>query len=451
MKNLWVIPLLACMATSPTVLAAAAKSTNSTQAQIDELTKRISELEKQDDVDETRNYMIGTDMQFGVGSGTYSDEIYLIDFGLNRDLSLLHERQYIASKFKSFEKAPHLLISGEISGTAGKHSSPFGIMDAEHQQFMKAEALMDFTAYVNPDWLGYFELDAIADAGDTSITTRQAFATWGNFDKTPMYVTVGYQFVPFGSYTTNFIDATMVQELGRTQVPATTGAFNIVTKKDLEVNGAVFWFAGDTKDSEHYRLDQMGANIQARQQKLGPKKDMSIMGGVSFINNLASSNGIEDDVIADLDATLDHYIPAVDARVKFMKAAFSLTGEYLAAVREFAEEDITQGSISGTQDGARPTGAYVEAAYDHAVWKMPATISGRWGQTQDSLAFGLPYEEWGLSYQLKPFFNTRVTFEYLHRIDYSESTEYTANSGAIVETGTGQSDDLFQAQVNVYF
>jgi hypothetical protein len=420
MKNVWIVPLLASMAISPQVLAAAAS--NNVQAEINDLKKRIHALEEQQDVDETRNYTLGTDMQFGVGSGTYDDEIYIIDFGLNRDLSLLHERQWIHSKYKSFEKEPHLLISGNISGTAGAHSHLFGNTLGEHEQFMEAEAEIDFTAMINPDWLGYLEFNGTAFGSDTPLTVKQAFTTYGNFDRSPFYVTLGYQYVPFGSFTTNFIESTTVQELGRIQVPAANGAFNVVTKGDLEINGGVFWFDGETKASDEYRLDEVGANLQVRQRKLGPKKDMSIMAGVSVVNNLASSNGMEGYVNeSPLDGRLEHYVPAVDGRVKFIKGPFSLTGEYLATTRAFAFDDYAGGQIDGELSGIRPTAAYVEAAIDFDVWKMPTALSARWGETTEALAFGLPSEEYGLSYQLKPFFNTRVTFEYMHRIDYNES------------------------------
>jgi hypothetical protein len=449
MKNVWAVSLLASMIVSPQVQAAA--TAPNTQAEINDLKKRIHALEQQEDVNETRNYTLGTDMQFGVGSGTYDDEIYIIDFGLNRDLSLLHERQWIHRKYKSFEKEPHLLISGNISGTAGAHSHLFGAIEDEHEQFMEAEAEVDFTAMINPDWLGYFEFNGTAFGHDTPLTVKQAFTTYGNFDKSPLYVTLGYQYVPFGSFTTNFIESTPVQDLGRIQVPAANGAFNVVTKGHLEVNGGVFWFDGESRTSEEYRLDEVGANLQIRQNKLGPQKDMSIMVGVSVVNNLASSNGMEGIVNDDiLDGRLEHYVPAVDGRVKFAKGPFSLTGEYLTTTRAFAYNDFAGGQIGEDLSGVQPSAAYIEAAIDFDVWKMPTALSARWGETNEALAFGLASEEYGLSYQLKPFFNTRVTFEYMHRNDYNENE--VVYSGGILDTqGTGQTDDLFQAQINVFF
>lgn len=448
MKKLWVASLMAGMAVSPQVLAA-----QSTQAEINDLKKRIDALEKQEDVNETRNYMLGTGMQFGVGSGTYADELYVIDFGLNRDLSLLHERQYISSKYKRFEDAPHLLISGNISGTVGKHSDRFGIALSDHEQFMKGSVEMDFTGMINEDWLGYVELTGDAFGGDTGVFIDQAFTTYGNFDKNPVYLTLGYQYVPFGNFTTNFIESTPVQELGRIQVPAANGAFNVLTNdRKWEVNGGVFWFDGQTKNTDEFTLNEVGANLQARRTQLGPQQDMSLMGGVSVVNNLASSNGISDYVIdAGIDK-LDHYVPAVDARVKFAKGPFSLTGEYLTTTRGFSESDFEQVHTDGSTEGVKPSATYVEAALDYKVWGMPNTLSARWGETNDALAFGLPEEEYGLSYQLAPFFNTRVTFEWMHKMDYSENDTVIANGGAGPTTvGTDNIDDVLQAQINVFF
>jgi len=116
MKKLWIAPLVASLATTPLIASAA-----DTQAEIEALKQRIAALEQDSEVDisSTRNYTIGSGMQFGVGSGVYGDNLYINDFGLNRDLTLLHERQFIDSRFRSFEEAPHLLISGNIAGTAG--------------------------------------------------------------------------------------------------------------------------------------------------------------------------------------------------------------------------------------------------------------------------------------------------------------------------------------------
>jgi hypothetical protein len=448
MKKLGVITLLATMACSPAVLAA-----QSTQAEINELKKRISVLEMQDGINETRNFTIGTGMQFGVGSGTYADELYIIDFGLNRDLSLLHERQYITKKYKSFERAPHLLVSGDVQASVGKHSERFGISLDDHEQFMKASIEMDFTGMINEDWLGYVEFTGDGFGDDTGMFVDQVFTTYGNFDKSPVYITLGYQYVPFGNFTTNFIESTVVQELGRIQVPAANAAFNVLTEDRIwEVNGAFFWFDGNTKNTDEFTLNEVGANLQARRTQLGPQKDMTLMAGVSYVNNLASSNGIEDFVEADGIDKLHQYTPAVDARAKFTKGPFSLTAEYLTAIRAFSELDYRQVNGSGSTSSVQPNATYVEAAVDYKLWGMPNTFSARWGETNEALAFGLPEEEYGLSYQLAPFFNTRITFEWMHQMDYSEGNTVIANNGLGSTTvGTDEIDDVFQAQINVFF
>jgi hypothetical protein len=490
MKKLWIVPLVAGLSVSPAVLAAAsnsatttttttsaapdasvqkpasstkgasaapgtqssatkATSSGGTQGEIRDLKRRVTELESWADVNQTRNFTIGTNLEFGVGSGTYADELYIIDFGLNRDLSLLHQRQYIHTKYKRFEDEPHLLITGNIQGTVGKNSSLFGVDVGTHEQFMQGAAEIDFTAMINEDWVGYLEFDGNAFGDNTSLRVIQAFTTFGNFDKYPAYLTLGYQYVPFGNFTTNFIASTQVQNMGRIQVPAANGAFNLFAKENWEINGGVFWFDGLTKASDYFRLDEVGANLQARKTKLGPQRNMTLMFGASVVNNLASSNGLAYGVDKYDISKLDHYVPAADGRFKFTVGDFALTAEYLAAYRSFDTSDFAQGSVGKTLDGARPTSTYVEAAYDFKVWGMPNTISARYDQTTDALAFGLPSEEYGLSYQLKPFFNTRVTFEYMHKLDYSESTMVLANGTSVF--GTGDTDDLFQAQINVFF
>jgi hypothetical protein len=339
------------------------------------------------------------------------------------------------------------MLSGNASGTVGSHSHALPINAGQGHQFMEASVLFDTVGYANEDWLAYMQFTADAFGDDTDLGVKQAFVTYGNFDKHPVYITMGYQYVPFGSYTTAFITDTLVQELARTQVPAITPGY-VYTKDQLNFNLSGFWFDGQAQTSDQNRLNQWGFNAQLRNEKLGADKDLNFTIGASFMNNLASSNGIKDE-IGDHNQ-LQHYVPAGDVRLQIEKGDFTFYSEYVQAIQGFSLEDFSQTTGDHNPSHVVPEAAHFEAAYSFPVWGMKTELSLEYDQTIDALAFQLPEKQYGASYQLTPYKNTYLTFEYLHKIDYDENVSTTA-AGAPQYTGTGLSDDNFQMQVNVYF
>jgi hypothetical protein len=109
-----------------------------------------------------------------------------------------------------------------------------------------------------------------------------------------------------------------------------------------------------------------------------------------------------------------------------------------------------QGPIGTAGDTIVPDAAHFEAGYSFKVYDMPTQLSAAYDFTNDALAFGQPQDQYGVSYQLSPFRNTRVTMEYVHKNDYGANQIATWGNGTVI-AGTGQQDDLFQAQLNVFF
>lgn len=457
MKKRWTAGLVASLAVAPLLSYAAqttpiAKNADDQQPDLSDLQQRIEALEKKD-VGTTRSVTVGTSEQFGVGSDQYGEELYIIDFGLNRDLNLLNQRQFIHKRFGGFENAPRVMISGNISGAVGKNSEVLPVDEGQHESFMEGSAEVDLTGYANEDWLAYLELSGDSFGDDTGISINQAYVTVGNFDKYPLYGTVGYQYVPFGSYITNFIESTLPQNMGRTQVPAANFGYDS-RREGLDFNAAAFWFNGDTKDTKEYQLNEYGLNAQVRKEKMGPSRDMAITAGASWINNLASSNGLSDQVTDAVSTTtnqsLAHYIPAYDVRLKLEKGPFSIWGEYLVATRSFSLSEFAQGPVGEPGKTIVPDSAHFEAGYSFKVFDMSTQLSAAYDFTNDALAFDLPKDQYGVSYQLAPFRNTRVTMEYIHKNDYKADQQVVYGDGTVI-AGDGKQDDLFQAQLNVFF
>lgn len=449
MKKSWLALALAGVAFSPAVLAASTQSNtsnSSTQEEIAALKKRIEALES-NDISTTRSLDVGTQKVFGIGSDEYNNVLYINDFGLNTDLNLLHQRRFVHAYFRGFDNAPRLMFSGNAFGTAGIHSHVLPVDSSQGKQFMQAGVELDVVGYANEDWLAYFEMQADAFGDDTDFGIQQGFVTYGNLDKMPTYITLGYQYIPFGAFTTAFITNTLVQDLARTQTPAVTGGY-VYTKEQMNLNTSAFWYDGsEAHTSSQNRLNQWGINAQFRNEKLTASKDLAFTVGASFENNLAASNQIGPNVV---DSQLKHLVPAIDLRFQLDKGNFTFLSEYVQALQGFSEEDFTQTVAGHSAQHIVPEATHFEMAYKFPVWALDTQLSIAYDQTQDSLAFELPEEQYGASYQLIPYSNTYVTFEYMHKINYGANVSTTAG-GVAQNTGTGETDDMFQVQVNVFF
>lgn len=446
MKKSWLALAFASVAFSPAVLAASTQTANTQAEEIAELKKRISKLES-GDISTTRSVGVGTQEVFGIGSDEYNEVLYINDFGVNTDLNLLHQRRFVHHYFHGFENAPRLMFSGDASGTVGSHSDALPIDSSQGHQFMEARVELDVVGYANEDWLAYFEIKADAFGDNTDLGIEQGFVTYGNLDKLPVYLTMGYQYIPFGSYTSAFITDPLVLSLARTQTPAMTGGY-VFTQEQMNLNASAFWYDGaQAHTSDQNRLNQWGLNAQFRNEKLGRAKDFAFTVGASFMNNLAASNGIAPVVV---DNQIKHYIPAFDVRFQMEKGPFTFYSEYVQSMKGFSEEDFTQTKAGHNPQHVKPEAAHFEAAYSFPVYGMDTELSIAYDQSQDGLAFDIPQEQYGASYQLAPYENTYVTFEYMHKVDYGTQYSTTAG-GAYNNTGTGAHDDMVQVQANVFF
>lgn len=432
------------------------------QNQIDSLQARIQTL-KSDAVRGARTFSLRGPHGYKIGSDIYNEVVYMHDFGLNKDLSLLNERYESYKHANPDEKIPRVLVSALLESRLGRHSTKFGIENPDHESFIRSKAELSFTASASEDWLGYFEVRGDGRGTTTrravdnaKVNVYQLFLTYGNFEKSPVYATLGYQYLPFGSFTTRQITDTLPRDLARTKAPAALGGYDY-RDETVDLNAALFVFDGDTKDARDFSLNQWGLNLQGRKTGLGAKRDMKISAGVSYINNMASSEGISDEVVdsaasggANL-SKLKHYIPAVDVRSKWVKGPWSVWGEYITATRSFAQRDFAQTHAGHAPHGIQPEALHAEANYQFELWNFSQTLAISYDATRDALAFGLPKSQIVLGYVIKPIRNLQITSEYAHKNDYGKNESADLGNGTNTVAGTGKTDDLFQIALTLYF
>ncbi len=441
MKKLFAMAIAASVAYAPIIASA------DQEQELNELRERVQSLEDLS-VEESRHSGNSASNQqyFGLGSGVYNEQLYIHDFGLNKDLNLLHQRGFLDAQGISLKEAPRVMMSGFVFARAGHHSNVLPVDGSQHKSFIEGEIGMDFTGFVNDMWLAYFQIEAQGFGGDQGVVVDQGFTTFGNLDKFPVYATAGYFYPAFGDYTTQYISDSLPQELGRIRAPAIAVGYDKVVEDDWEISASAFIYDGDSKTSDDFRLDEVGANFQVHKEGFGPQNNMELNLGASVVNNMASSLGIRSEAEGLPGSKLSHYVPAYDVRGKYGMGNFYVQIEYLSAIRHFAKDDFTQTRAGHSADAIKPTALHTEAVYGFDIWGIPSMVAVTYQYMEDTLAFDLPKEMYGPLFQISPFRNTKLTVEYLQKKDYGSNT--TTSNGM---TGSGKTDDLVQAEISVFF
>jgi hypothetical protein len=413
------------------------------------LEERMNRMNNEE-VEASRTTSFGTLPRFGIGADVFGDDLYIHDFGLNRDLQLLLQKEYIQQTIGSFDGNPRILISGLITAKADSRTDDsFGIYEDVNGQTMDATSAIDFSAFVSDWWMGYFEFDGDSAGG---VTVDQIFATAGNLDKFPGYATLGFIYVPNGSYRTKMITDSLPQKLARTRENTALLGFDYAEFEYAGFNGAVYVMDAEPQETETNRFNQWGANLAMRHVPLA-KGSFAYDIGVSFMNNIASSAGISSELPDD--TILNGYVPAFNVRGKASKGPVFGYAEYVFSIDAFNKNNVADGVVTPTPDhfadiqSVMPNASHFEVGVNFNCY-VPMSWVVAYDQTNDSLAFGLPEQQYGSTLEMDVYENTILSVEYSQLRDYSDDTVAIIDGGHTV-FGTDELDKVARLQIDVYF
>ncbi len=83
-----------------------------------------------------------------------------------------------------------------------------------------------------------------------------AFVTIANPEQSPLFLTAGQIYVPFGAYETNLVSDPLTLEIGETRETALQGGF-----VRGGFNGSVYVFNGTNKKDGKNQIGSWGANL----------------------------------------------------------------------------------------------------------------------------------------------------------------------------------------------
>lgn len=383
---------------------------------------------------------------------------------INQDLRLMQQRRRL---FKAFEHlgydTPHMPIIA-LSGALEPfvyYNSPY--MNNSSGDIDLGTAELDVAIALN-EWVeglisvGYDNSVSAGSAqrlANSNFYLNKGFVNVGNLDKTPFYATAGQIYVPFGRYSSSMVSSNLPLLLGRTK--ARPFIFGYKNPHGPGLYAAVYGFRSDTNLG---RSGVGGVNAGLTFEKYKHVGEI----GVSFISNIADSNGMQSNgsapgtVFGGFSSLTNgnemiKKVPGFDAHFNWSRDAFNVTAEWVTATERFRTMDL---SFNGR--GAKPQAANIEGAYTFTAFEKPASVGVGYQWSKEALALRLPRQRINGVFNISIWPNTVQSIEYRHDIDYK--TNQFANGAnstlpmtvANVNTvGTGRSSDTVTAQMGMYF
>nr|WP_242470968.1 LbtU family siderophore porin [Thiocystis violacea] len=300
---------------------------------------------------------------------------------------------------------------------------------------------LGLTAQVN-DWVEA-GITLLYEQNVTDLEVDVAYIKLANADVSPVFLTAGQIYLPFGDYGTNLVSDPLTLEIGETRETALQVGF-----AQAGFTGSAYLFNGDNQVKGQNQIDGWGANLGFAHEQEGRAWAL----GIGYINDLGDSDGLGDLVNENRVAFLDESIEAgldtsafsvdptdrtagwtLNAAATF--GPFNIIGEYLSAT-----DDFDPISLGFGDRGAKPSAWNLEAGYSFEIMGRESVAALAYQGTDEALALELPKERWLVGWSVEILERTSLSLE------WARDRDYGAKDG-----GTGQSGDTLTAQLAVEF
>lgn len=379
----------------------------------------------------------------------------------NQDLAMLKMRKAFDSEIKDRKITPlpypRIELGGSVIGVASLSKPPNTppINGRTQTDINLAGANFDVNAEIIDALLGNMRISYDPNGPERigllntriikpdTVTTRiansniflnTAFLTLGDLNKSPVYLTGGQLFLPFGEYGSSLLTSPFPARLGRMkQRPILVG---FEPRFLPGFNASAFIFKGDSFVNQNSGIvNNGGANISYTHSN----DWFSITTAGSYIVNIADAGGMQNTgastIVSDAGNTVDNdfldeedlediddddtpptpnfrgfgtnerlerRVPAVDARarMKLKNLPFSFYGEMVQPTRSFAANNASFTSNFSEGDnllGATPSAWNAEGTIHFAMFDNPSSFTLGYGHSSQALTFNLPQSTRGVT------------------------------------------------------
>ncbi|MBC2715193.1 MAG: LbtU family siderophore porin [Desulfobacteraceae bacterium] len=223
-------------------------------------------------------------------------------------------------------------------------------------------------------------------------------------EDTPLFLSAGKMYVPFGNFESTMISDPLTLELGETGESAIQVGF-----ESEGFYGSAYVFNGDIDEAgDDSHIDNFGANAGFSIENDG----FCLDAGVSYINNMLDSDGLGEwaEETMDTDGTgLKDYVGGFGAHVTVNTGPVTLIGEYITMIDD--PEFVSDAGVTAKGEKIAAYNAEVAFAFDLAG--KEAAIGLAYQGTSDSGDF-LPETRIVGAIGVGIFDSTTLALEYAH-------------------------------------
>lgn len=274
--------------------------------------------------------------------------------------------------------------------------------------------------------------------GDNSVYVDQAYATFGDETRYPVFAQVGRQYLPFGQYDVNPVVKSLSQVL--TEMNTTDAQFGFVVPEGLYGSAYVFQNSvnsdGDSNDTDPYN----GGAV------LGFKKsneEMVFDAGVGYLNNMSGVDAVAN-YLNQSNLGYGSSVAALAPYASFQTGPFGINLDYVTALSYFDKTSLPYEATS--VNGAKPSAIDSQVSYAFNVKDMDQVLFVGYQVSDQASALNLPKKRYDVGYNLYPLKNVLVGLEITRDTNYGGST--TADLG---DTADGQNYYTYNARVGLEF
>ncbi len=259
----------------------------------------------------------------------------------------------------------------------------------------------------------------------TDLEVDEGSITIAQLGGAPLTLTAGQMYVPFGRFESHMISDPLTLVLGESresiiQLGAEQGNFS----------GSVYSFKGATRElNTSERIKSFGANVMFRIER----ENLNLNSGISYINNLAESDTIQD--IINPPTALSKRPAGIALHTIMRRGPLTMIAEYIGAKDSFATTDLAFNGQS-----AKPNAYNIEAGYELLIFNKEATLALAFQGSRQAQTLGMPESRVLTSINVPLREQTSLSFE------WAKSDDYAINEG-----GSGRTTHLYTAQLAVEF
>jgi len=313
------------------------------------------------------------------------------------------------------EIADSITVSGALVVNAGRTDSD-GWSGESHSDIILDTLELGIDTQVTP-WVNGHILFLYEQDDNDNLLVDEGTITIGNQEVSPFYLSAGRMYLPFGNFSSHMISDPITLTLGETREEAIQIGMDL--DNGLYTSAYVFNGKIDEADNTYSRtsnshIDNFGFNIGY----ILENDNMSLDIGMGYINNIASSDGLQDsasdNALCGGDGCIKDYVGGLSLHAVVSFGDVSFIGEYVGALEEFEASEVSSINTKKLQ----PKTWNIEAGYHFNLMGKNANIAVAY-QASDEFYLATDSTDhfekaWLLGMNVDIYKNTVLSFEWRH-------------------------------------